>query len=170
MATARFFKLAKHFKVGPSRIDSNPHDLAMQLAGVYRVPISGQTGFTIAGGPAGEATLGPVAFMHRASSAENPIAPLGHHTFDSTHIAKGVVARGSRSRSPGSSRGHCFMAVSPTSTDGTSPMSARWIHGRRGYGFVRERSGSSKRHTAIFTSQRNWNRAVFDAPQYLLRG
>ena len=70
----------------------HPHDLAMQLAGVYRVPISGQTGFTIAGGPAGEATLGPVAFMHRASSAENPIAPLGHHTFDSTHIAKGVVA------------------------------------------------------------------------------
>ena len=70
----------------------HPHDLAMQLAGVYRVPISGRTGFTIAGGPAGEATLGPVAFMHRASAAENPFAPLGHHTFDSTHIAKGVVA------------------------------------------------------------------------------
>ena len=70
----------------------HPHDLAMQLAGVYRLPIAGRTGLTIAGGPAGEATLGPVAFMHRASSAENPIAPLGHHTFDSTHIAKGVVA------------------------------------------------------------------------------
>ncbi len=70
----------------------HPHDLAMQLAGVWRVPISDRTGFTIAGGPAGEATLGPVAFMHRASSAENPFAPLGHHTFDSTHIAKGVVA------------------------------------------------------------------------------
>ena len=70
----------------------HPHDLAMQLAGVWRVPIAGRTGFTIAGGPAGEATLGPVAFMHRASAAENPFAPLGHHTFDSTHIAKGVVA------------------------------------------------------------------------------
>ena len=70
----------------------HPHDFAMQLAGVWRVPLSGRTGFTIAGGPAGEATLGPVAFMHRASAAENPVAPLGHHTFDSTHIAKGVVA------------------------------------------------------------------------------
>jgi hypothetical protein len=42
----------------------------------------------------GEATLGPVAFMHRRSAAENPTAPLGHHTFDSTHIAHGVVALG----------------------------------------------------------------------------
>ena len=49
------------------------------------------TGFTLAGGPAGEPALGPVAFMHRASAAENPTAPLGHHTFDSTHIAFGVV-------------------------------------------------------------------------------
>src|SRR5437773_4257655 len=29
--------------------------------------------------------------MHRASAAENPTAPLGHHTFDSTHIAYGVM-------------------------------------------------------------------------------
>ena len=40
----------------------------------------------------GEATLGPVAFMHRMSAAENPFAPLGHHTFDSTHTTKGVIA------------------------------------------------------------------------------
>jgi hypothetical protein len=29
--------------------------------------------------------------MHRASSAENPTAPIAHHIFDSTHIAHGVV-------------------------------------------------------------------------------
>jgi hypothetical protein len=29
--------------------------------------------------------------MHRASATENPLAPLSHHTFDSTHIAFGVV-------------------------------------------------------------------------------
>jgi hypothetical protein len=29
--------------------------------------------------------------MHRASAMDNPTAPLGHHTFDSTHIAFGVV-------------------------------------------------------------------------------
>jgi hypothetical protein len=69
----------------------HPHDFFMQLAGVWRFPVTDKTGFTIAGGPVGEPALGPVAFMHRASAAENPMAPLSHHTFDSTHISFGVV-------------------------------------------------------------------------------
>jgi hypothetical protein len=69
----------------------HPHDLFMQLAAVWRMPVTEATGFTLAGGPVGEPSLGPVAFMHRASAADNPTAPLGHHTFDSTHIAFGVV-------------------------------------------------------------------------------
>jgi hypothetical protein len=69
----------------------HPHDLFMQLAAVWRMPITSSTGFTLAGGPVGEPALGPVAFMHRASAADNPTAPLGHHTFDSSHIAFGVV-------------------------------------------------------------------------------
>jgi hypothetical protein len=69
----------------------HPHDLFMQLAASWRIPVTDATGFTIAGGPSGEPALGPVAFMHRASAADNPTAPLGHHTFDSTHIAFGVV-------------------------------------------------------------------------------
>jgi hypothetical protein len=69
----------------------HPHDLFMQLAAVWRLPVAQSTGVTLAGGPAAEPALGPVAFMHRASAADNPTAPLGHHTFDSTHIAFGVV-------------------------------------------------------------------------------
>jgi len=69
----------------------HPHDLFMQLAAVWRIPVGQSSGFTVAGGPVGEPALGPVAFMHRASAFENPTAPLGHHTFDSTHIAFGVV-------------------------------------------------------------------------------
>jgi hypothetical protein len=69
----------------------HPHDFFMQIAAVWRVPVTASTGLTIAGGPAAEPALGPVAFMHRASAADNPTAPLGHHTFDSTHIAFGVV-------------------------------------------------------------------------------
>jgi hypothetical protein len=69
----------------------HPHDLFMQLAVVWRIPLNAATGLTLAGGPAGEPALGPVAFMHRASAADNPTAPLGHHTFDSTHVAFGVV-------------------------------------------------------------------------------
>ena len=69
----------------------HPHDLFMQLSVVWRVPLNDSTGFTLAGAPVGEPALGPVAFMHRASAADNPTAPLGHHTFDSTHLAFGVV-------------------------------------------------------------------------------
>jgi hypothetical protein len=69
----------------------HPHDLFMQLAAVWRVPINSSTGLTLAGAPVGEPALGPVAFMHRASAADNPTAPLGHHTFDSQHISFGVV-------------------------------------------------------------------------------
>ena len=69
----------------------HPHDFFMQLAAVWRMPLSDSTGLTLAGAPVGEPALGPVAFIHRASAADNPTAPLGHHTFDSTHVSFGVV-------------------------------------------------------------------------------
>jgi len=69
----------------------HPHNFLMQLAAAWRLPVTSSTGLTVAGGPAGEPALGPVAFMHRASAADNPTAPLSHHTFDSTHISFGVV-------------------------------------------------------------------------------
>jgi hypothetical protein len=85
------FQVGEAFEGQPLIDHQHPHDLFMQLAAIWRTPLTERTGFTIAGGPAGEPALGPVAFMHRASAAENPFAPLGHHTFDSTHIAFGVV-------------------------------------------------------------------------------
>jgi hypothetical protein len=69
----------------------HPHDFIMQLSASWRVRLGEKTVVTIAGGPAGEPTLGPVAFMHRASAAGLLLAPLGHHTFDSTHISYGVA-------------------------------------------------------------------------------
>jgi hypothetical protein len=69
----------------------HPHDFFMQLAAVWRIVLTDRTGFTLAGGPVAEPALGPVAFMHRSSAAETPLAPLGHHTFDSTHIAFGAA-------------------------------------------------------------------------------
>jgi hypothetical protein len=69
----------------------HPHDLIMQLSAAWRIPLGDRSSVTVAGGPVGEATLGPVAFMHRASSADNPTAPLSHHIFDSTHLSTEVV-------------------------------------------------------------------------------
>jgi hypothetical protein len=72
----------------------HPHDLLMQLSATWRVRVGEHYGVTLAGGPQGEATLGPVAFMHRPSSFENPTAPLSHHIFDSTHISSGALLAG----------------------------------------------------------------------------
>ena len=69
----------------------HPHDFVGQLAASWRVPLNELTGLTIAGGPIAEPALGPVFFAHRPSAAENPISPLGHHTFDSSHISMGVM-------------------------------------------------------------------------------
>jgi hypothetical protein len=69
----------------------HPHDLFMQLAAAWRISLTNSTGLTVAGAAVGEPAVGPVAFMHRASAADNPTAPLGHHTLDSTHIAFGVA-------------------------------------------------------------------------------
>ena len=85
------FQVGEAFEGRPLIDYQHPHDLFMQLAAVWRIPVGTRTGFTIAGAPSGEPAVGPVAFMHRASAAENPLAPLSHHTFDSTHIAFGVV-------------------------------------------------------------------------------
>jgi mono/diheme cytochrome c family protein len=72
----------------------HPHDLFMELAAAYTLPVSERVSINLYGGPVGEPALGPVAFMHRPSASENPAAPLGHHWHDSTHIAHGVFTAG----------------------------------------------------------------------------
>ena len=120
----------------------HPHDLFMQLGAIWRVPLTGTTGFTLAGGPVGEPALGPVAFMHRASAAENPAAPLGHHTFDSTHIAFGVVTA-AVDHGPWVAEGSIFNGREPDEHrwDFDSADSTRF---RAASGTARRRNGSSR--------------------------
>ena len=72
----------------------HPHDFLMQAAIVWKTELPHGLSLILAGAPVGEPALGPVAFMHRSSAYENPTAPLGHHTFDSTHISMGVLTAG----------------------------------------------------------------------------
>jgi hypothetical protein len=90
----------------------HPHDLLMQAAVVWRVPLPRDYGLTLAGAPVGEPALGPVAFMHRASAFENPTAPLGHHVLDSTHIAMGVLTA-ALDRGPWQVEGSIFHGAEP---------------------------------------------------------
>jgi hypothetical protein len=93
---------------GLENIDyQHPHDVFMQLSAAWRVPLGRSAALTLSGGPMGEATLGPAAFMHRQSASENPTAPLAHHALDSTHIVAGVVAL-SLDRGPWTLEGSAF--------------------------------------------------------------
>ncbi|HUP41159.1 MAG TPA: hypothetical protein VM115_13630 [Vicinamibacterales bacterium] len=111
------FQVGEAFEGEPLIDYQHPHDLFMQLAAVWRMPIGTQTGFTLAGGPSAEPALGPVAVMHRASALENPMSPLSHHTFDSTHIAFGVITA-AVDRGPWTIEGSIF--------NGREPDEDRW--------------------------------------------
>jgi len=64
----------------------HPHDLFMDLAARDRQPIGDSFGFELYAALAGEPAIGPTAFPHRFTAMADPLAPLGHHWFDSTHI------------------------------------------------------------------------------------
>jgi len=72
----------------------HPHNVFAELAALYTLPLSEKITWELYGGPSGEPALGPVTYMHRASAAELPLAPLGHHLEDSTHTSFGVVTTG----------------------------------------------------------------------------
>lgn len=90
----------------------HPHDLVMQLAAAWHLPVGKQMSLTLAGAPVGEPALGPAAFIHRAASSENPTAPLSHHIFDSTHISAGVLMIG-LNRGPFAIEGSLFRGREP---------------------------------------------------------
>jgi hypothetical protein len=72
----------------------HPHDLLMELATSYSLPVSESSSAFFYAGLPGEPALGPPAFMHRFSGADNPEAPITHHWLDSTHITFGVATLG----------------------------------------------------------------------------
>jgi hypothetical protein len=72
----------------------HPHDLFMELAAIYELPLSDDLGIRVYGGPAGEPALGPTAFPHRASAFPGPLAPISHHWLDASHISFGVTTLG----------------------------------------------------------------------------
>ncbi len=72
----------------------HPHDFLMELAALYDVRLGKNTLLSIYAAPVGDPAIGPAAYPHRQSASEDPIAALGHHQEDSTHIAFNVVTGG----------------------------------------------------------------------------
>src|SRR3989449_3795182 len=82
------------YQGAPLHDRQHPHDLFMELATLYERPVGRNLGLSVYLAPVGEPAVGPVAFPHRPSAADDPLAPIAHHWQDGTHITFGVVTAG----------------------------------------------------------------------------
>jgi hypothetical protein len=72
----------------------HPHDFFMEVAALYDVRLGERSLLSFYAAPVGDPAIGPTAYPHRLSASEDPIAALGHHQQDSTHIAFNVLTGG----------------------------------------------------------------------------
>lgn len=75
----------------PIEDGQHPHNFVMGAGVHYARPVGDNATFEAYFAPVGDPALGPVAYPHRASAAEIPQAPIGHHWEDSTHISYEVA-------------------------------------------------------------------------------
>jgi hypothetical protein len=66
----------------------------MELAVLYDLRLGRRALLSLYAAPMGDPAMGPTAYPHRASASENPLAVLGHHLQDSTHVADDVLTAG----------------------------------------------------------------------------
>jgi hypothetical protein len=98
----------------------HPHNFLMELAALYDVKLSDRTLLSLYLAPVGDPAIGPTAYPHRASAFEDPVATLGHHQEDSTHIADDVVTVGLTYR---------IVRIEGSGFHGREPSENRWtIH------------------------------------------
>jgi hypothetical protein len=95
----------------------HPHDFFMEVAAMYDYRVGERTLLSLYAAPMGNPAMGPIAFPHRESASENPLAPLGHHLEDSTHIASDVLTGGVTYR---------FMRLEASGFHGREPDEYRW--------------------------------------------
>src|SRR5579883_2314227 len=95
----------------------HPHNFLMELAAIYDWKLGEHSLLTFYAAPVGDPAIGPTAFPHRASALENPVAPLGHHQEDSTHIAADVITAGFT---------HGIVRIEGSGFHGREPNEHRW--------------------------------------------
>jgi hypothetical protein len=95
----------------------HPHDFIMELAALYDIRLGHQTLLSLYAAPIGDPAIGPTAYPHRRSASEDPIAALGHHQEDSTHIAFNVFTGGLTWR---------WLRFEESGFHGAEPTEQRW--------------------------------------------
>lgn len=95
----------------------HPHDFFMELAVMYDLRLGENALLSFYAAPVGDPAMGPVAYPHRVSASEDPIAPLGHHLEDSTHISDDVITVG---------LSHKLARIEASGFHGREPNENRW--------------------------------------------
>src|SRR5215813_900233 len=90
----QIFQTGETYHGEPLVDHQHPHNVFSELAANYSIDLSEHFSWFIYGGPSAEPALGPVAYIHRRSAEELPMAPLSHHLQDSTHTSFGVITTG----------------------------------------------------------------------------
>src|SRR5262249_10020176 len=72
----------------------HPHPALMQASVAYDDLLMRGLALSMYAAAVGEPAIGPVAFPHRPSAADDPFAPLAHHWEDATHAQVGGVPEG----------------------------------------------------------------------------
>ncbi len=95
----------------------HPHDFFMEVAALYDLRLGERTLLSFYAAPVGDPAIGPTAYPHRQSASEDPIAALGHHQQDSTHIAFNVLTGGITWR---------WLRFEESGFHGAEPTEQRW--------------------------------------------
>ncbi len=95
----------------------HPHDFFMEVAALYDIHLGERTLLSFYAAPIGDPAIGPTAYPHRQSASEDPIAALGHHQEDSTHIAFNVLTGGLTWR---------WLRFEESGFHGAEPTEQRW--------------------------------------------
>ena len=95
----------------------HPHNFFMEIAALYDLKLGKNGLLSFYAAPMGDPAIGPMAYAHRASASEDPLATLGHRQEDSTHIAEDVVTVGAAYR---------IVRVEASGFHGREPNENRW--------------------------------------------
>jgi hypothetical protein len=101
----------------PINDGQHPHDFFMEIAALYDLKLGRHALLSFYAAPVGDPAMGPAAFEHRTSASEDPLAALGHHLEDSTHVANDVVTAGLTYK---------FVRLESSGFHGREPDEFRW--------------------------------------------
>jgi len=95
----------------------HPHNFFMEVAALYDIHLGERSLLSFYAAPIGDPAIGPTAYPHRLSASEDPLAALGHHQQDSTHIAYNVLTAGLTFNS---------VRIEASGFHGAEPSEQRW--------------------------------------------